>query len=67
MGADDRLLEQVICDAAINSTTPYRTVGAAAKWFSPIHPVANENNESQNNKCRLAQSIAPVTTVQVCS
>ena len=33
------------------------------KWFSPIHPVANGNSDSQNSRCRLAQSIAPVTAL----
>jgi hypothetical protein len=41
--------------------------GTAVKWFSPIHPVVNGNNESQNNRCRLAQSIAPVTVVTACN
>jgi hypothetical protein len=36
------------------------------KWFSPIHPAANGNKESQKSRWRLAQRIAPVTDVQAC-
>lgn len=47
--------------AAIRRTTPYSADGAAAKWFSPIQPVANGIRDNQNKRCRFAQSIGPVT------
>ena len=33
---------------------------AVAKWFSPIQPVANGTSDSQNSRCRFAQSIRPL-------
>jgi hypothetical protein len=53
--------------AAIRRTTPYNADGAAAKWFSPIQPVANGTRDSQNKRCRFAQSIDPVTFRHACS
>ena len=47
--------------AAIKQNYTVIAVGAAAKWFSPIQPVVKGNSDSQNNRCRLAQSIGPVT------
>ena len=53
--------------AAISSTTPYSAVGQAAKWFSPIQPVAKGISESQNSRCRLAHSTPPDTCEAACS
>ena len=53
--------------AAINRTKPYRADGAAVKWFSPIHAVVNGMRESQNNRCRFAHRIPPVTPPEACS
>jgi len=47
--------------AAINSTTPYKAVGAGAKWFSPIHPVANGISDNQNSRCEFAHMMEPCT------
>ena len=53
--------------AASSRFAPYRADGAAAKWFSPIQPVANGTSDSQNNRCRLAHRIGPVTRLHACS
>ena len=37
------------------------TIGSGAKWFSPIQPVTNGTSDSQNRRCRFAQSIEPST------
>ena len=38
-----------------------RPRATVAKWFSPIQPVVKGNSESQNSRCRLAQSMPPLT------
>ena len=50
--------------AAMSSTTPY---GVLARSFSPSQAVVTGNCDSQNNKCRFAQSIRAVTSSQVFS
>src|SRR6266702_2025594 len=47
--------------AAARSTAPYAAVGSGAKWFSPIHPVANGTSESQKRRCRFAHRILALT------
>jgi len=41
-------------------------VGQAAKLVSPIQLVTNGVSESQNNRCRLAQRIDPLTCRTAC-
>ena len=63
---DDRLLEQVVGDRRHQQHHSVKRGGDCGEMVFPIHPVANGNSESQNKRCRLAQSIAPFTAAQAC-
>jgi hypothetical protein len=44
---------------SINERPKPCLTGKDAKWFSPIQPVVNGINESQNKRWRLAHMIDP--------
>ena len=46
---------------------PYISVGSAAKWFPPIHPVVKGMSDNQNGRWRLAHSTLPLTDRAACS
>src|SRR5262249_52799663 len=46
---------------AHNCTMAYSATGTDAKWVPPIQAVTNGVSESQNKRCMLAHSTAPLT------